>query len=83
MGVLRRAGLDEATARSATEPCTPTPSASRRWKPPGWLGPGNGDTGSLAHQLAAYTTAGQFIEGLRYLLEGIGRHVGTGPGPSQ
>ena len=29
---------------------------------------------SAAEQLAAYTTAGQFTEGLRYLLEGIGRH---------
>jgi hypothetical protein len=76
MGVLRRAGLDEQAARSgygALHTYTigfAALEASRA----GWV-PGSGDVSSLAQQLAAYTTAGQFIEGLRYLLEGIGRHL--------
>jgi hypothetical protein len=37
-----------------------------------------GDASALARQLAAYTTTGQFTEGLRYLLEGI-----SGDGGSQ
>jgi AcrR family transcriptional regulator len=41
------------------------------------------DAGSLARQLAAYTTTGQFTDGLRYLLDGIGRHTRTGPEPAQ
>ncbi len=76
MGVLRRAGLDEATARSAygavhtyTIGFAALEASRGRWLP------GSGDTGALAEQLAAYTTAGQFLEGLRYLLAGIGRQV--------
>jgi TetR/AcrR family transcriptional regulator, tetracycline repressor protein len=75
LGVLRRAGLDEATARSAYGALhTYTIGfAALEASRAGWV-PGSGDITSLAKQLAAYTTAGQFIEGLRYLLEGIGRH---------
>ena len=39
------------------------------------------DAGSLAHQLAAYTTAEQFTEGLRYLLDGIGGQARAGREP--
>lgn len=77
MGVLRRAGLDEATARAAYGALhTYTIGfAALEASRAGWV-PDSGDVTSLAQQLAAYTTAGQFIEGLRYLLEGISRHLG-------
>jgi AcrR family transcriptional regulator len=76
MGVLRRAGLDEATARAAYGALhTYTIGfAALEASRAGWV-PDSGDVTSLAQQLAAYTTAGQFIEGLRYLLEGISRHL--------
>jgi TetR/AcrR family transcriptional regulator, tetracycline repressor protein len=79
MGVLRRGGLDEVTARSAYGALhTYTIGfAALEASRGGWV-PDSGDAGSLAQQLAAYTTAGQFIEGLRYLLEGIGKHAGSG-----
>ena len=38
--------------------------------------PGREDAGGLARQLAAYTTTGQFIDGLRYLLEGVSARAG-------
>jgi TetR/AcrR family transcriptional regulator, tetracycline repressor protein len=76
MAVLRRAGLDEATARAAygalhtyTIGFAALESSRAGWSPE------SGEVSSLAQQLAAYTTADQFIEGLRYLLEGIGRHI--------
>jgi TetR/AcrR family transcriptional regulator, tetracycline repressor protein len=76
MSVLRRAGLDEQTARSAYGALhTHTIGfAALEASRAGWVA-GTGDITSLAQQLAAYTTAGQFIEGLRYLLEGISRHL--------
>jgi len=82
MGVLRRAGIDEATARSAYGALhTYTIGfAALEASRGGWV-PDNGDVSSLAQQLAAYTTAGQFMEGLRYLLAGIGRQVRTGRAP--
>jgi hypothetical protein len=39
--------------------------------------------GALARQLVAHTTAEQFQEGLRYLLEGITSHASTGAEHSQ
>jgi AcrR family transcriptional regulator len=79
MDVLRRGGLDEVTARSAYGALhTYTIGFAALEASRGSWVPDSGDISSLAHQLAAYTTAGQFIEGLRYLLEGIGRHVGSG-----
>ena len=42
----------------------------------GW-DPGSEDAGSLGRQLAAYTTTGQFIKGLHYLLQGISSHAET------
>jgi TetR/AcrR family transcriptional regulator, tetracycline repressor protein len=82
MGVLRRAGLDEATARSAYGALhTYTIGfAALEASRSGWI-PDSGDVSSLAQQLAAYTTTGQFIEGLRYLLAGIGRQAKTGREP--
>ena len=78
MGILRRGGLDEVTARSAYGALhTYTIGfAALEASRGGWV-PDSGDVSGRARQLAAYTTAGQFIEGLRYLLEGIGRHVGS------
>ncbi len=82
MGVLRRTGLDEQTARSAYGALhTYTIGfAALEASRAGWV-PGGAEAGSLARQLAAYTTTEQFTEGLRYLLEGISRHPRTGPGP--
>jgi TetR/AcrR family transcriptional regulator, tetracycline repressor protein len=79
MGVLRRAGLDEQTARSAYGALhTYTIGfAALEASRAGWT-PGSRDVSSLAAQLAAYTTAGQFMEGLHYLLEGISRQIGAG-----
>jgi TetR/AcrR family transcriptional regulator, tetracycline repressor protein len=76
MGVLRRAGLDEAAAQAAYGALhTYTIGfAALEASRAGWA-PGSGEVTSLARQLAAYATAGQFIEGLRYLLEGISRHL--------
>ena len=76
MSVLRRAGLDEQAARSAYGALhTYTIGfAALEASRAGWV-PDTGEVTSLAQQLAAYTTAGQFIEGLHYLLEGISRHL--------
>jgi TetR/AcrR family tetracycline transcriptional repressor len=78
MSVLRRAGIREQSARSAygtlhtyTVGFAALEAARASWTP------GTGDADSLGRQLAAYTTTGQFLEGLRYLLEGISRHPGT------
>ncbi len=82
MGVLRRAGLDEPTARSAYGALhTYTIGFAALEASRAQRASASGDTSSLAHQLVAYTTAGQFMEGLRYLLEGIGRHARTGRKP--
>jgi len=82
LGVLRRAGADEATARRAYGALhTYTIGfAALEASRAGWA-PSGGDAGGLAQQLAAYTTTGQFMDGLRYLLDGIGRHA-TSPGGS-
>lgn len=79
MDVLRGAGLDEATARSAYGALhTYTIGfAALEASRSGWV-PDSGDATSVARQLAAYTTPGQFVEGLRYLLAGIGGQVTTG-----
>jgi TetR/AcrR family tetracycline transcriptional repressor len=83
MGVLRRTGADEQTARRAygalhtyTIGFAALEASRARWAP------GSGDVSSLAQQLAAYTTAGQFMDGLRYLLEGIRRDARTHPEPA-
>jgi len=74
MSVLRRAGLDEATARSAYGALhTYTIGFAALEASRAGSVPDSEDVSGLAHQLAAYTTAGQFMEGLRYLLEGIAR----------
>lgn len=81
MGVLRHAGLDEATARSAYGALhTYTIGfAALEASRSGWV-PGTGDVSSRAEQLAAYTTAGQFLEGLRWLLAGVSGQIKDGPG---
>jgi len=75
MDVLRRAGLEEASARAAygalhtyTIGFAALEASRASWVPE------SEDITTLAQQLAAFTTAGQFIEGLRYLLEGISKH---------
>jgi len=79
MAVLRRAGLDEATARSAYGALhTYTIGFAALEASRTASGSGNGGSCSLAEQLAAYTTTGQFMEGLRYLLAGIGGQVKAG-----
>jgi hypothetical protein len=72
MGVLRRTGIDEETARSAygtlhtyTVGFAALEAARADWAP------GTGGSAALPRQLAAYTSTGQFTEGLRYLLAGI------------
>jgi TetR/AcrR family transcriptional regulator, tetracycline repressor protein len=84
MGVLRQAGLDEETARSAYGALhTYTIGfAALEASRSGWV-PGDGDVSNLAQQLAAYSTAGQFMEGLHYLLAGIGREVKEGRQPGR
>ena len=80
MDVLRRTGLDEATARSAYGALhTYTIGfAALEASRAGWT-PDERDGDGLGRQLAAYTSAAQFTEGLRYLLAGIGRHTIPSP----
>ena len=82
MDVLRRTGLDETTARSAYGALhTYTIGfAALEASRAGWT-PDDSDASGLARLLAAYTTTGQFTEGLRYLLAGIGRHATANPQP--
>ena len=84
MDILRRTGADEATARRAYGALhTYTIGfAALEASRAGWA-PDSKDVSPLAQQLAAYTTTEQFMDGLRYLLDGIGRHAGTGPQPRQ
>lgn len=83
LSVLRQAGLDEATARSAygTLQTYTIGFAALEASRAGWIS-GSDDTSSRANQLAAYTTAGQFMQGLNYLLEGISRHIQPGQEPN-
>ena len=76
LGVLRRAGADEATARRAYGALhTYTIGfAALEASRAGWA-PGSGEASALVQQLAAYTSTGQFMDGLRYLLDGIGRYA--------
>lgn len=79
LGILRRTGADEATARRAYGALHTYTigfaalEASRAGRAPD----GRQDADSLAQQLAAYTTTEQFIDGLRYLLDGIRKQVTT------
>ena len=78
MGVLRRTGLDEERAQSAygTLHTYTIGFAALEAARAGWA-PDDGDAGKLARELAAYTATGQFIEGLRFLLQGISSHPGA------
>jgi TetR/AcrR family tetracycline transcriptional repressor len=80
MDVLRRTGLDEATARSAygalhtyTIGFAALEASRADWTPD------ERDGDDLGRQLAAYTSTAQFTEGLRYLAAGIGRHTISSP----
>jgi AcrR family transcriptional regulator len=83
MSVLRRTGLSEEAARSAYGALHTYTigfaalEASRAGSPPSDQGASDEDGGGLGRQLAAYTTTGQFIKGLHYLLQGISSHAGT------
>jgi AcrR family transcriptional regulator len=84
MEVLRRTGVDEETARRAYGALhTYTIGFAALEASRARLAPGTEDGSSLAQQLAAYTTTEQFMNGLRYLLEGIGRHVTPGTEPAR
>ena len=77
MRVLRHAGIDEESARSAYGAVhTYTIGFAALEASRARRGSGSEDAGVLARQLAAYTATGQFTEGLRYLLEGISGHAG-------
>ena len=85
LDVLRRTGAGEQAARRAygalhtyTIGFAALEASRSAWAPDS-----KQDAGSLAHQLAAYTTTEQFTDGLRYLLDGIGRQARTGPEPGQ
>ena len=79
LDVLRRTGADEPTARRAYGALhTYTIGfAALEASRAGWEPDSGEDANRLANQLAAYTTTEQFMDGLRYLLEGIGRHART------
>jgi AcrR family transcriptional regulator len=85
MSVLRRAGLREEEARSAYGALHTYTigfaalEASRASAAPGGEDTSSEDPAGLGRQLAAYTTTGQFVTGLRYLLQGISSHSGTAP----
>ena len=84
MDVLRRTGADEQIARrayGAVHTYTIGFAALEATRARGT--PDGRNVGNLARELAAYTTAGQFMAGLRYLLEGIGTHTGTGLAPGR
>jgi AcrR family transcriptional regulator len=84
MDVLRGTGADEETARRAYGALhTYTIGfAALEASRAGWA-PDDGEVSDLAQQLAAYTTTEQFMDGLRYLLGGIGRHVTPDPEPGR
>jgi TetR/AcrR family transcriptional regulator, tetracycline repressor protein len=84
LDVLRRAGADEATARRAygavhTYTIGFAALEASRARRAG----GRGDVSSLARELAAYTTTEQFMDGLRYLLDGISAHARPHPEPGR
>jgi AcrR family transcriptional regulator len=84
MDVLRRAGAGEQTAQRAYAALhTYTLGFAALEASRARSGPGTGDVTGLAQRLAAYTTTGQFMDGLRYLLEGISKQVTASPERSE
>jgi AcrR family transcriptional regulator len=82
MEVLRRAGAGEQAAQRAYGALhTYTIGFAALEASRARSAPGTREVSGLAQQLAAYTTAEQFMTGLRYLLEGIGRQVMADIGP--
>jgi TetR/AcrR family transcriptional regulator, tetracycline repressor protein len=81
MSVLHRAGLSEEEARSAYGALHTYTigfaalEASRAGSAPSTGDASTEDAGGLGRRLAAYTTTGQFIQGLHYLLQGISSHA--------
>ena len=82
MAVLRQAGADEEAARRAyaavhtyTVGFAALEASRASWAPP------EAAAGSLAGELAAYTTPAQFAQGLRCLLDGIEHHSTLGAVP--
>jgi AcrR family transcriptional regulator len=78
LGVLRRTVASEQAARRAygalhtyTIGFAALEASRSRWEPDGGK-----VADDLAQQLAAFTTTEQFMDGLRYLLDGIGGHTG-------
>jgi AcrR family transcriptional regulator len=76
LDVLRRTGAGEETVRRAYGALhTYTIGfAALEASRAGWA-PDDGDISGLAQHLAAYTAAEQFMDGLRYLLDGISMQV--------
>jgi AcrR family transcriptional regulator len=85
LDVLARTGANEATARRAYGALhTYTVGfAALEASRAGWAPGSRHDANRLAQQLAAYTTTEQFMNGLHYLLEGIGKHARTDPETGQ
>jgi AcrR family transcriptional regulator len=84
MDVLRRTGAGDETARRAYGALhTYTIGFAALEASRARSAPGTRNVSGLAQQLAAYTTTEQFMTGLRYLLEGIGRHVTPDPEPGR
>ena len=84
MDVLRRAGAGEQTAQRAYAALhTYTLGFAALEASRARSAPGTGDVTGLAQQLAAYTTTEQFMDGLRYLLEGISKQITTSPERSE
>ena len=77
MSVLRRAGIDEETARSAYGAVhTYTIGFAALEASRARQAPGGEHANGLVRQLAAYTTTRQFTDGLNYLLEGVSARAG-------
>ena len=84
MSVLRRTGIGEETAQRAYGALhTYTIGFAALEASRARRAPGDGAVSSLARQLAAYTTTGQFTAGLHYLLKGISSHAGPAGHSSQ
>ena len=84
MRVLRQAGLSEQAAQGAygvlhtyTIGFAALEASRASWTPEA------SDTSDLAKRLAGYTSTGQFTEGLRYLLVGVGSQVSADPWESR
>lgn len=78
--VLQEAGLDELAARNAYAAVHTFTLGFASLEAARAAVASPEDSDSLAAQLATYTTPEQFVNGLRYLLEGVSRLAPTGDG---